>query len=1320
MAFDPVAVIAATNASEVTIYLQDTDWNDNNIVDREEDFRAINGDYDRSVDPKYDFDIAGIDEVELFSDAGENDVFAYAEVPFYCVMANVGGVEMWFAVTNLDEETVSDKIVPGIPVGALLKDLITLKATYFYDFGKTKPTRLALGTNIVWTGEEKVVKAVEQKSLILVHGQVYDYFKFNPNTANGRIAKSGWVNTRSFTSADKSYVTNYLANVLGETDVSGKALPIDYPDADEVVNGRGDGILDGWELYVKHSPWDFTDRTFDADEDGLDQLHGYDGGFEPTDPWDAYSVYNNFFENGLLLPGTPKFTDGEARRFGIAQADINGDDDNDLLTNLQEIQAYYYDKTALADLDPEKAWSDGETPDYFRAIGSTYLGLLFNGGEFIEPDARKALGIGVFSQVGTRDHAMTGWDNWSTVRYSIAKKEGTLSVSGVSEELMLVIRYLNVIRPGEFQGGTLEEVLEFFHSNWEGVTRAIDSEGNVVVEAKDKEVHGGAYIVDADAVSTTEGLIRFFGGVDRMQADIAANKKVLTDADIATPEVEVVLTLKYAGNDSQNIAVEAYQVNPAYPEYGMQQTAKWNVSEKFSAGVAQIVLPTTPAAGALVQGPAQFVAYIDQDGDGVLSAGDVYGSADVEVGYLGAKLTIRMGEEQDYSYPLVRVQATNDCSIVALVCSKINGVLLYREAYGAVCFKMPNNAAREALYPSEFYNDEHTGLDKYLQKKSELVGGIENVEEVTYEILHLNPVDLANLSVTNLNNYMIISNDIAVVYSQNVNEELTINYSNTRDKADVWGVADAVDGNVTVSFTVPDDGYANMRFWLKVNGKSYDGKNGYGFLIPPAADGVVVLDQEWLDEAGAVFADGENTVKVLLGNDKYDYTNASDEWSNEARFSVNAAPDRKGKLAVEVKHPLGASLDGGVTVAAYETADLVNPVASASAKDGDTEIVLEGLRPDAKYYLAAWYVKDPEDGRPDATIRAPWDSWGYYCNLTHTNVLQVASSYGFDPVEVAAATNPASASVIWLQDTDYNDNDIADREEDFLDVFTPYERELIVEYGFHIEGAADVNTSSGTSGETVEAMAFAKVPYELIAVTNMVGKKVEVVWYAIVPDPSSPSADGSGVKVGDSLADLSQRSDLKLASVYFYGDELALGSNVTFSADSPLKVTETRVEDLVLVHAQVLDRFGFDPATANGSLAAGDWVNSKEVTSYDKSKYLEAYLVNVLGVTNATEYVLSKTSGDADPVEGGMGDGLVDLWELYVMFQPDGVQDGLIGTVEDLDDPSVVLSPWNYDDRSADADGDGLANIDEYDGGNSPTNPYDADTDGDGITDLYA
>ena len=216
-----------------------------------------------------------------------------------------------------------------------------------------------------------------------------------------------------------------------------------------------------------------------------------------------------------------------------------------------------------------------------------------------------------------------------------------------------------------------------------------------------------------------------------------------------------------------------------------------------------------------------------------------------------------MGGERDYAYPLVRAQGTNDCSVVALVRSKINGVPCFSEKDGLkvafYCYT-PNNAAREALYPVEFFTKEHTGIDKYLA--TDFAGALEQIESVTYEVVHLHGIsDLNDLNVTNLNNYMIVSNGVATYYGPfQVNEEITINYSNSRDMAAVWGVADVVDGNVTVSFTVPSDGYANMRFWLSVNGQPKKGKKyGNGFLIPPVADGVVVLDQAWFDREGIEF-----------------------------------------------------------------------------------------------------------------------------------------------------------------------------------------------------------------------------------------------------------------------------------------------------------------------------------------------------------------------------------------------------------------------------------------------------------------------------------
>ena len=79
------------------------------------------------------------------------------------------------------------------------------------------------------------------------------------------------------------------------------------------------------------------------------------------------------------------------------------------------------------------------------------------------------------------------------------------------------------------------------------------------------------------------------------------------------------------------------------PEYGEQMTAQWTTPVTFSAGIAQTVLATTPASGALLQGPARFVAYIDQDGSNTLSAGDTYGETSCEVGYLGCDLEIALG-----------------------------------------------------------------------------------------------------------------------------------------------------------------------------------------------------------------------------------------------------------------------------------------------------------------------------------------------------------------------------------------------------------------------------------------------------------------------------------------------------------------------------------------------------------------------------------------------------------------------------------------------------------------------------------------------------
>ena len=198
-----------------------------------------------------------------------------------------------------------------------------------------------------------------------------------------------------------------------------------------------DGVADGWELYLMFgtnttaaasdyatpkdapiNPWKYADRNADLDADELSLVDEYAQGKNPSDPWNKYSVYDELLLSGVVPSDAAKFTDARARRFGITAEDYDDDWDIDLISNVQEMWAYYRDMDSLADIDPENAWSDGVTPDYFRPASGSYLGAIYNGGEFVEPAARAELEIADLRNAGTRDLFQSGWDVWSIVRYT--------------------------------------------------------------------------------------------------------------------------------------------------------------------------------------------------------------------------------------------------------------------------------------------------------------------------------------------------------------------------------------------------------------------------------------------------------------------------------------------------------------------------------------------------------------------------------------------------------------------------------------------------------------------------------------------------------------------------------------------------------------------------------------------------------------------------------------------------------------------------------------------------------------------------------------
>jgi len=96
------------------------------------------------------------------------------------------------------------------------------------------------------------------------------------------------------------------------------------------------------------------------------------------------------------------------------------------------------------------------------------------------------------------------------------------------------------------------------------------------------------------------------------------------------------------------------------------------------------------------------------------------------------------------------------------------------------------------------------------------------------------------------------------------------------------------------------------------------------------------------------------------------------------------------------------------------------------------------------------------------------------------------------------------------------------------------------------------------------------------------------------------------------------------------------------------------------------------------------------------------HAVGAVTTNDWSGFTLSITRPDFDY------DGVPDGWELYTMSGTAGAGS------------SMTHTPWSSTDRDLDADGDGLAFVNEWNGGVAPTDPWSFDTDGDGIGDKAA
>ena len=183
--------------------------------------------------------------------------------------------------------------------------------------------------------------------------------------------------TKPFTQLDRTFV----------------GLPSGSPDTD------GDGIADGWELYVGADPTDRSDGMSDWDNDGLTLAEEFDHGYWPTDPRNGMS-----FGDCLL--------DFHVYRYHLKGGDAEKDFDGDGLPNFAEYLISEIFKEAT--LDPDNPKTDGVRVDYFRKMGDLYLGEIFTDHDMIpwewEQKYFSAANPSVFDPY--RDDDLDGWPNF--------------------------------------------------------------------------------------------------------------------------------------------------------------------------------------------------------------------------------------------------------------------------------------------------------------------------------------------------------------------------------------------------------------------------------------------------------------------------------------------------------------------------------------------------------------------------------------------------------------------------------------------------------------------------------------------------------------------------------------------------------------------------------------------------------------------------------------------------------------------------------------------------------------------------------------------
>ena len=459
--YDPLGIVVTDNPSvekpTFVIYIEDCDVNRNNIPDSLEEIEDV-ADTDRDGLSDSEEDDLGADKTMWDTDgdgmpdgwevyaqldptlpdadyAADDDVMAY-------VVTNMTIITTWDrgdqkSATNVYAILVSDS---SVKVGDDASALDNLYTVYDYDgkYGLGKPTSAS--------GSVYAVK--ENAEVVLVHGQVYDFFGFDPTTANASIPEEQRVNTKPFTALDKYLVVRYLEalGLADEADMNTNCLWDAYTLKPGDADNDRDGMPDGWELYtmfgsagvgtdVTISPWDETDRAGDPDGDGLENVDEFDSGFNPTDPWNGDSNGDGIGDKAAIDYGFKTGDDAEGR------SGYRGDADNDQLSNFMEylisgLEGFpEIDPEANLDASAMSTFAESKNqlvPDYFLPHGKLYLGEIFADHDMIEDwwedeqpvevniGGARVANYSRYSFDAAYDTDGDGWSNWAEARMAIA------------------------------------------------------------------------------------------------------------------------------------------------------------------------------------------------------------------------------------------------------------------------------------------------------------------------------------------------------------------------------------------------------------------------------------------------------------------------------------------------------------------------------------------------------------------------------------------------------------------------------------------------------------------------------------------------------------------------------------------------------------------------------------------------------------------------------------------------------------------------------------------------------------------------------------